>query len=144
MFALICEYTYGVFGAKKVLIRRDFYRSVCPGSCGVVTALVFYVWVDVVENFFGEFSFVSLFRDCVARATCTILYQYIYIPAPHHRGTVIAMPRLSQPPVLGRELEFAEPSAPPSSRAVLPEYADEEDRQASFELGPLFRTWSRT
>ena len=54
------------------------------------------------------------------------------------------MPRLSQPAALGRELEFPEPSAPPSSRAVLPEYADEGGRQESFELGPLFRTWSWT
>ena len=54
------------------------------------------------------------------------------------------MPRLSQPAALGRVLEFPEPPAPPSSRAVLPEYADEEERQESFELGPLFRTWSWT
>ena len=55
MFALICEYTYGVFGSKKVLIRRDFYGSVFPGSYDVVTALVLAVWVDVVENFWRNF-----------------------------------------------------------------------------------------
>ena len=54
------------------------------------------------------------------------------------------MPRLSQPAALGQQIGFPEPSAPSSSRAVLPEYADEEQRQESFELGPLFRTWSWT
>ena len=54
------------------------------------------------------------------------------------------MPVVSQPAVVGRILELPEPSAPPSSRAVLPEFADAEIRELSFDLGPLFRTWSWT
>ena len=55
------------------------------------------------------------------------------------------MPRLSQPAVLGREIEFPAPSTPPSSRALLPEYADDKQHQEPFEeLGAFFRTWSWT
>ena len=52
------------------------------------------------------------------------------------------MPLLPQPATSSRVIGYPEPLAPPSSGAVLPEYADEEERQQSFDLGPLFRTCS--
>ena len=52
------------------------------------------------------------------------------------------MPEVSQPAVVAQILDLPGPSAPPSSRAVLPEFANADTRVRSFELGPLFREWA--